>query len=393
LSGSSEKGGRAALTVGLVALLAGACAKVAPPPGGPEDLDPPTIVVDLGRPAPGSAGFGAADTVRIVFSERPDRRSVMRALRILPNVDFRDVSWEEDTLSLVPDPAWAERRNTLLRISRGARDRRGNPLEHAFLLPFSTKAVADSGVAAGRVWIGRERDDRSPILLFAFDAADSMNPEVAPPHAMAEAGPQGEYRLSGLDTARAYRVLALLDRDDDLAPGGRGEVDAAAPDTIRFTGGNEVTVPDFLLGTLDSTGTIRGEVRADTGAIAIAGARPAADSSGTAAAWSAEPRRGGGAFAIEVPTGAVYRVFAFLDQDGDSAAGAAEPREEWKDEIDLRFTSGAEGIRFDLSTPETLESLELEKGTAAAGGATADSATAGRGVPPPKGADNPEVPK
>ncbi|MBZ0269763.1 Ig-like domain-containing protein, partial [bacterium] len=194
-------------------LLAGACAKMAPPPGGPEDLEAPTILVDLGRPAPGSAGFGAADTVRIVFSERPDRRSVMRALRILPNVDFRDVSWEEDTLSLVPDPAWAEGRGTLIRISRGARDRRGNPLPAAFQLPFTTKAVADSGVISGRVWVGRERDDRSPVLLFAFDAADSMDAAVAAPYAVAEAGAEGRYRLAGLDTARTFRVLALLDRN------------------------------------------------------------------------------------------------------------------------------------------------------------------------------------
>lgn len=366
--------GRPLLTAALVALLAGACAKVAPPPGGPEDVDPPTILTELVRPAPGSAGFGAADTVRIVFSERPDRRSVMRALTIVPRVDFRDVVWQEDTLSLVPDPAWAEGRNTLLRISRGARDRRGNPLDHPFSLRFTTQDAADSGTVAGRVWMGRERDDRSPVVLFAFDVADSLDAGVSAPYAIGEAGPNGQFQLGGLDTGKTYRVLALLDRNDDLEPGGRGEVSVAAPDTVRFLEGAAVTLSDFLLGTLDSVATIRGEIAADSGVAAFARARLAADSATAGQTWSSDALRGGGGFRIDVPTGAVYRVFAFADADGDSAPGAAETREEAQDAIDLRFTTGAEGVRFDLSTPEPIESLELQKGSAAAGGGAADSA-------------------
>jgi hypothetical protein len=381
----------------LLALLApcllAACAKVAPPPGGAEDLEAPTVLLDAVQPPPGSGGVDPEQPIVIVFSERPDQRSVLRALRIWPRVDFREVAWEGDTLRLIPDPAWAADRNTLLRIATGAEDRRGNPLESAFLLQFSTKDVPDSGEITGRVWGGRERVGERPIVVLALAAGDSLDPRALEPEALADAERDGKFRLHGLDTAREWRVAGLVDRNDDLVPVDRGEAYALAEETVRFEPGQStVSVADFLVGTLDTTGTISGEVAADSAAVVFVEAvRVAPDAEvPPSGPWRSRALRAGGRFAIEVPTGDLYRVSAFVDVDGDSLAGESERREERDEPVSLRFTTKADGLRFDLTSPAEEENLDLLQAPAPADSAapaveTPEEGAAGEGAVPPDG--------
>jgi len=376
---------RGRLTGALVLLLLAACAKVAPPPGGAEDLEPPQIVTDGVQPPPGAAGVDPQRPVVIVFSERPDQRSVMRALRIWPRVDFREVEWQADTLRLVPDPAWSTERRTVLRISRRAEDRRGNTLAAAFLLDFTTRAAADSGGIAGTVWAGRERERNQPVVVLAFAAGDSADPAVSDPYAIADAGPDGRFRLGGLDTARAWRVAALLDRNEDFEADGRGEALAVVPDTVRFADGESTaTVPDFLVGTIDSVGKISGEIAADSGAVVFVQARGAGADSAAALRpeWRSRALRDGQRFELELPTGALYTAFAFVDADGDSLPGEGERRQTRDEVLSLRFVTSVSGLRFDLRSEPSEESLELLP-------ATADSA----GVGPPGGTAAPDAPE
>lgn len=361
---------RLPLTIALL-LGAAACAKVATPPGGPADRDPPTIASDGVRPIPGSGGVAADEPAVIVFSERLDQRSVLRALRVWPSVDFRDVTWRGDTLSLVPDPAWAAGRNTIVRIGTGAKDRHGNRLAKAFQFHFTTKAVPDTGEITGRVWAGRERDVRRPVVLLAFDAQDGFDQLAAQddeteriPHAMSEAGNDGEYRLTGLDTARAWEVFAIVDRNDDFRGDGRDEAEASLPEPMLFLdGARTLTAPDFLVGTIDSLGAIRGNVKADSGAVVFVAARiwleatsdlPSGEIAGTDG-----PIVGSGAFELEVPTGASYRVEAFVDADSDSSWSVGETRIVAAEEASLRFRTVDEGLTFDLRAPEPEETLEI----------------------------------
>ncbi len=342
-----------------LALLAVACAKVAPPPGGPEDREPPTVLQESLLPVPGSAGVHPDEPVRIVFSERPDQRSVMRSLTVLPRVDFRDVAWSEDTLRILPADGWALDRSTILRLSTGAKDRRGNPLKNAFQFRFSTRAVPDSGEITGRVFAGREKSSTRPVVLLAYDAADVLDLESAAPHALAEAGPDGTYALSGLDTARSWRVLGLLDTDDDLRAEGRNEAFAFAPNTIDFPADSaRARVEDFLVGTLDSLGTIAGEVDADSAAAVWVVVTPVEPGE----PFRDGPRPGGGSFSIEVPTGAEYNVAAFVDADGDTLPDEGGPSAELEEPVSLRFTSRDSTVRFDLRTEEPEENLEITPG-------------------------------
>lgn len=367
---------RVPLTACLLLGLVTACAKVAPPPGGTEDREPPSIHTDAVRPAPGAAGVAPQDTVTIVFSERLDRRSVMRALQVIPSVDFEDVAWDVDTLRLVPDPAWADGRNTWIRIGVGARDRRGNPLDAPFQYHFTTKARPDSGEAAGRVWGGKEHDPARRIVVLALDAADTLDLNVAQPHSITLAAADGQYRLIGLDTAKAWRIAALLDQDDDLRAG-RNDVSAVSPDPIFFEPSErEATVPEFLVGTLDTLGLITGEASADSAAHVYV----VATSGDGAEVGRDGPLVGGGAFEVTAPTGFRYGVGAFVDANGDSVRNEDEEWVEREGGVSLVFVSKAGGLSFDLSSPEVEEDLEIPGTREALGGAAdADSAAAGGG--------------
>lgn len=335
--------GRALASVLLVA--AGiSCAKVAPPPGGEIDREPPTVMES--SPPPGAAGVAPDSAFTIVFSEPPDRRSVMRALTVIPAVDFAESAWEEDTLRLVPEGGWATGRPTLIVVSGRAKDRRDNEMGKAFRTRFTTRSAADSGTVAGRVWSGREVPQGASVLVAAFDAAegDSLDPVRQDPFALAEAAGSGEFRLVELDVGRRFRVAAMVDRDGDQRPESSGEIWTEAPEMAVFLSPDEreVRLPEFLLGTLDSVGTIAGEVRADSFTVAVVRA------TGEAGASAREVLPAGGKFSLEVPTGDVYRVAAFLDTDADTLAGAGEPIVEHPEPVPLTLTSVQGGIRLDL---------------------------------------------
>jgi len=364
---------------------------MAPPPGGPVDNDPPVVLPDAMRPERGAAAVPPDSTFVIVFSERTNRRSVMRALRIFPPVKFAGVNWAGDTLRLVPEDGWARNRGTLIRIEGSARDNRGNLMGAPFQTTFTTKSVPDSGQVTGRVWGGRELEQSRRLLVLAWTPADSLEEEERWPAAIVDAIPGKDFRLEGLDTALPWHVTAVIEGEGGLRGREPGGVELTWPDMIVFREGEtEVALGEFLVGTLDTLGTVRGEVKTDSARVAVIVARPASEVHALeAAAAAAEPASepsppdsstapedelafeestpppgpyddwivgapvrtapiGAGDFTLRVPTGDVYRLGAFVDVDADSIADPDEPRVALERDVSLRFASTVEGLRFDL---------------------------------------------
>jgi hypothetical protein len=233
-------------------------------------------------------------------------------------------------------------------------------MESIFQFRFTTQVKADSGRITGKVWPGRERTTQKPLVLLAIDSDDVLELDEAAPYAITTAATDGTYALAGLDVARSWRIVGLIDEDDDLRAEGRGEAFAFAPDPIQFPPGEtEVQAPEFLVGTLDSLGTISGESEADSAAAVFVQAENVDDG----ALFRDGPAEGGGSFAIEVPTGAVYRVLAFVDADGDSLPDEDETIVRREEPVSLRFTGRESSLRFDLKSEPEVESLELEGDT------------------------------
>jgi hypothetical protein len=340
-------------------LAAFACAKVAPPPGGPEDREPLALLEVI--PSDGAFAVAPDSALTFVFSEKPDHRSVMSALQILPRVDFREVTWTEGRLRLLPEEGWAEDRNTIVRITESAHDRRGNSMRGPFQSRFTTKQLPDSGAVTGRIWKGKEVAPAMKVLVGAYPVseADSVDPSAFFPAALAEAGGQGKFRLDGLDVAESYHVIGMSDRDGDARPAAGDEVWSALPEPILFAAGERaVEVPDFLVGTLDTMGVLAGQVLVDSASVAVVFA--AAESDGK---QERQVLPDGGDFSLSVPTGARYRVGAFVDTDGDSLAGTEESVVELEEVVSLELTSERSGIQFDMRTPLGEELTTTPPGT------------------------------
>lgn len=320
------------------------CARVSPPPGGPEDRDPPRLALSV--PADNEAAVSPVLEARLVFSEKTARRSVMKSLRVIPDIDLASTSWSADTLLLVPQGGWPRESTTILWVGPGAEDARGNPLGTPIIVRFTTRSAWGAGSITGRVAAGREATPETRLVVTAFPGAelDSTIVLEANPEAIVLPAADGVFRFTQIP-AGTFRVVALLDRDGDARAGGRDETWAAAQEPVVV--GNDsaaVVVPAFLVGTLDSAGTISGDVLVDSGAVVV----EAHADSARASLAARSIRAGTGTFSIGVATGRVYFVSAFADADGDSSRGADESGVPLEEPVDLRLTSKRDGLRFDL---------------------------------------------
>lgn len=362
------------------------------------DEEPPVVRREDLLPPLGAFGVAPDSTLRIVFSERVNERSVMRSLRVIPPVTFAQVAWSRDTLRLVPEDGWAEGRPTLVRLTEEARDRRGNRMLQPFSTSFTTQAVADSGVVRGVAWAGREFTETKKLYVLAWSAAPRPEGETDDerwPVALEEVRSGQPFTLTGLDTGKSYWIAGLIDTNDDFeADDSDEEVEARWDVAVTFPDSSTaVQLPELLIGTLDSLGTVSGEVQADSARVAFVVARlapptPAAPTDGDApadadapeqeaaeeetppsataaldastdstavppppawlatAGWKSDPVRG--AYSLSLPTGDAYELAAFVDIDGDSALGANEPAVVLPGSVSLRFEARADGVRFDL---------------------------------------------
>lgn len=202
------------LRLALLVLLAvsSGCARKLPPTGGPRDVVAPTLLAT--EPDSGATGVAANAPLRIVFSEMMDRASVGENVVLGPGVRSLKAKWENGrTLALVPDPPLGADRTFTVIIPPGARDVRGNALDRAFTVHFTTRAafplgriqgmVVGQGLAADGVYVWAYREDlgRHPDST-AFDM-----------DALGQARGGGLFDLPGLAIPGTYRLFTFADRN------------------------------------------------------------------------------------------------------------------------------------------------------------------------------------
>ncbi|MEP7028478.1 MAG: Ig-like domain-containing domain [Candidatus Eisenbacteria bacterium] len=201
-----------ALVTGLLVALVSGCARKLPPTGGPRDILPPSLLST--GPDSGATAVPLDAALRLVFSEPMDRASVGQNVLLSPGVRSMKARWENGrTIALTPDPPLVAGRTYTLLIPPGARDLRGDALERAFVVHFTTAdsfppgviegLVEGRGVAADGVYIWAYRDDlgRHPDST-AFDM-----------DALGQARQGGRFTLPGLAVPGTYRLYAFVDRN------------------------------------------------------------------------------------------------------------------------------------------------------------------------------------
>jgi uncharacterized protein (DUF2141 family) len=303
--------------LGAAALLA-ACAVMEPPPGGPEDKVPPSIVASVPR---NDSARVARDVAPVLwFNEKVDPASFKNRVFVYPPVEFDRVSVHGERVEIAFRELLPETTICLL-VRPGIKDYHRVESRRSFLLFFSTADSMPRGEIAGTIFFKDKPDSMGVAELFIVsgDTAAALRSGARARVAFAEA--DGSFVLRALPTdGTKFRLRAFIDKDGDGRLSEGTEFFTLRPDTIsldRFRparGEIRIVIIDP-----NEPGTIEGVVVNETQLRIPATIRlsPAARGARPIAARADST----GAFAFGgVPPGS-YTVAAFIDVNPDTLCG------------------------------------------------------------------------
>jgi hypothetical protein len=313
-----------ALLVSLV--LAGSCAVVEPPPGGPIDLTPPDLALMV--PDSGAIVVGELKTIRLTFSEKMDRTSAVSWLFFFPDQRIRQTKWHGATEAevileypLPPDTV------IVVEVASGMRDAHKVKSRQSRRFPISTGGSIPQGAISG-------------VLIMSDSAVTNGVVELydIPPDTL-EYFEQSLLRRTSTDETGAYRfewlpvpggpwlVRAFADPDNNLRPGDK-DAQRLVPDSLSLTVDNPTVSAGvttlyawnapgrILVGPFETP--VHGEkvmawtmvmAEEDTGWV------PAPENGSTNPIFDLDPE-GGGVIGQVMP--GHNRIVFFVDVDGDS---------------------------------------------------------------------------
>lgn len=246
-----------------------ACAKIAPPSGGPPDLDPPRV--EKSEPDSGAAGVPIDFHPSITFTEPMEPRSTIEAVEIAPGVPIKQRRWSGRTLTLVPEQPLDSAQTYTLFVSGTARDRHGNPYGGGATVVFSTAATFPPGSIAGQL-TGKGLDEEG-CYLWCYAAGRTPDTTARDFDALGIVDEESRFEIVGLAVPGTYRLWAFADlngnrsfeeRSDVLTP-----IDTTFVLTAEGTRADSIELivvnpraPGELHGTVidslgDSTGVLR----------------------------------------------------------------------------------------------------------------------------------------
>jgi hypothetical protein len=197
----------------LAALIVAGCAGQIPPPGGPLDTTPPSVI----RTMPDSNATRVGDnSIELEFSEYVDRRSVEESIFISPYVGSLEFDWGTTDVRVNFSEQLKKNTTYVVNIGTDVVDIRArNRMAAGQTLAFSTGDSIDRGLISGRVFDAKPEG----VMIFAYGLnnynPDTLDPSTAKPDYIMQTGKNGIFRLSNLAFGR-YRVVAMRDEFRNL---------------------------------------------------------------------------------------------------------------------------------------------------------------------------------
>ena len=190
------------------------------PPGGPVDKQPADILSTV--PASDSTNVDVSTDIVIHFDEMVKRESLLTAFSLSPPPPGSvRAKWKGETLTLKFEPPLREDRTYVLTLGTDLADMRGNRLEDAFHLAFSTGDKLDRASIKGKLKNEGSSQGWNVIGYLMPDSLvenDSIRWEPDPSHdlpdATTQAGVDGSWGLQNLRSG-TWRVFAFNDQDKD----------------------------------------------------------------------------------------------------------------------------------------------------------------------------------
>lgn len=200
---------RRCLVPGIGIVLIAGCAKPAPPPGGPEDKTPPTVV-SVNPPA-NSVRVPLDAEIEIRFSERVEHRSAESSIFVTPYMGEIEFKWRGSRLRIKRPYPLRENTTYVVTIGSDVRDLRNNRMAQSFTWAFATGDSLNKGRIAGRVFAD---GNVQGTLVWAYVLGErDPDPASDPADYVTQTDSQGEYELTFLAPAR-YRLFAVRDQDN-----------------------------------------------------------------------------------------------------------------------------------------------------------------------------------
>ena len=307
----------------VLAALAGAaflaaCAVMEPPPGGPEDKVPPTIVATV--PREDSARVARDVTPTLFFNEKVDPASFKNRIFVYPPVEFNRLRVKGDRLEIDFRELLPETTVCIL-VRSGIKDYHRIESKRNFLLYFSTSDSIARGEISGIVLFKEKPDSAGVAELFEVSGDTAIDLRSAKRSRVAFAGPDGRFVLRALPTdGSRFLLRAFIDADGDARYSEGKEFSTLRPDTIALDR-LRPTREDIRLAIIDPNepGTVEGRVINETPFRTAPTVRLAPATRGTK--WIAARADTTGAFLLSpVPPGS-YTVTAFIDIKPDTICG------------------------------------------------------------------------
>ena len=193
-------------------LLLGACAEIAPPPGGPVDRSTPQIVATI--PENGAVNITSLDKIVISFSERIVKPVTGRSIFLSPRPAKEPIiTWSGDRIEIELKDSLRSNQTYLVSIASTVADLRGNKLDSTVTLAFSTGAALDSGRISGYVYRGDRPSPNTYAVLYDLTAMpDSIPLDSLPPDYLSLTNRDGYFSFSYLPSIE-YRLAAFVDKN------------------------------------------------------------------------------------------------------------------------------------------------------------------------------------
>jgi hypothetical protein len=300
------------------ALLVVACAVIQPPPGGPEDKTPPSVVRTI--PTADSAGVARDVAPDIIFSEKVDPASFKNTVLSYPPHEFDRLKVKGERLEIRFKGLLPETTMCLL-LRPGIKDWHGVENKQNYLLYFSTARAINRGEISGVIFFKDKPDSAGVAELFAVRGDTALNLRTAPRARVSFAAKDGKFALRALPTNDSKFLLrAFSDRDGDARYSEGKEFATLWPDTITLAPLHE-RVEDIHITIIDPNepGSVEGRVVNETHFKILPTVRLAPAKRGAHAIAARADSTG--AFTLSrVPPGA-YIFSAFIDVKADTLCG------------------------------------------------------------------------
>ena len=166
----------ARIAAAAIPLILAACASPGPPPGGPEDPDPPELVsitpdTMATRTSPRAVVFRFNEVV----SERPQGATTLGGLFLIsPRDGAPDVDWNRTALTVRPRRGWRPNTTYTVTMLPGLIDLRGNVRTEGAVTTFSTGPTIPRTAITGRVFDWTAGTPAPRAIVEAISRPDSV---------------------------------------------------------------------------------------------------------------------------------------------------------------------------------------------------------------------------